>query len=100
MFVNSFVSQSRDGRTVKTVNREVKFWARNGRVRYPSKMIFFDVKINGKFYFFSYHEPSGDFQSIGDNGVQVIGSRVPRVYYTVDGMQFCVTAKRLWVKQL
>jgi hypothetical protein len=100
MFVNSFVSQSRDARTVKTVNREVKFWARNGRVCYPSKMIAFDVRINRKFYFFYYHESSGEFHWIGGNSVQVIGSRVPRVYHTIDGMQFCVTAKRLWVKQL
>ena len=99
MFVNSFVTQSPNGRIVKAVNREVKFWGRNGR-RPSMGIIFFDVRINGKFYFFSYCQ-NGDFYYNGDYGVQNIGSCVPRVYYTVDGMQFCVTAKgRLWVKQL
>lgn len=100
MFVNSFVPQSPYGRIVKAVNREVKFWARNGR-RGPIGTIFFDVRINAKFYFFSYDEKFGNFYYNGKYGIQNIGSRVPRVYYTVDGMQFCVTAKgRLWVKQL
>lgn len=99
MFVNSFVPQSQYGRIVKAVNREVKFWARNGRVY--SGGVFFDVRINGKFYFFSYDEKFGNFYYNGKYGIQNIGSRVPRVYYIVDGMQFCVTAKgRLWVKQL
>lgn len=101
MFVESYFGQSSsDGGVIKSVNKEVKFWARNGRRR-SMGMIFFDVRINGKFYFFSYYEKSGDFLYLGDDGIQNIGSRVPRVYYTVDGMQFCVTAKgRLWVKQL
>lgn len=101
MFVNSFVTESRYSRIVKTVNREVKFWARRGDGRAYSAEIFFDVMINGKFYFFSYDKKFENFYYNGGYGIQNIGSRVPRVYYTVDGMQFCVTAKgRLWVKQL
>lgn len=100
MFVQAYFGQSSsDGGVLKSVNKEVKFWARNGRRRSVG-MISFDVRINGKFYFFSYFENSGDFLYVGDDSVQTIGSRVPRVYYTVDGMQFCVTPKRLWVKQL
>ena len=98
MFVNSFFVQSGHDLALKRVNKEVKFWARNGR-RSTSEIIFWDMKINGKIYFFSYCERYKVFR-YGPNAER-IDWRVPRVYYTVDGMQFCVTAKgRLWVKQL
>ena len=100
MFVESFAVYDGPGLRFKKVNKEAKFWARNGRFNKVAKMMFFDVKINRKFYFFSYHENSGDFLCTTGDGVIKIGSRVPRVYYTVDGLQFCVTAGRLWVKQL
>lgn len=100
MFVESFAVYDGPGLRFKKVNKEVKFWARNGRFKKMAKMMFFDVKINGKFYFFSYHEKSGDFLCTAADGVIKIGSRVPRVYYTVDGLRFCVTPSRLWVKQL
>lgn len=99
MFVESYFVQSNGDIFQKKVNREVKFWARNGR-RPSMRMIFFDVKINKKFYFFSYFPRDGSFY-FNENGVQKIGKGVPRVYYLTDGLQFCVTAKgRLWVKQL
>jgi len=101
MFVQSYSVKYGCTLLIKKVNKKgVNFWARNGRPNSSATMIFFDVRINGKFYFFSYHEKSGDFLCTAENGVMKIGSRVPRVYYTVDGLQFCVTASRLWVKQL
>ena len=102
MFVQSYSVKNGCTLLIKKVNkRDVNFWARNGRFNSVTKTMFFDVKIDGKFYFFSYHEKSGDFLCTAADGVIKIGSRVPRVYYTVDGLQFCVTAKgRLWVKQL